>query len=132
MNASKTNLSMAVIAALMLICTGCAAVLLGGAAAGGAGAVAYVRGELQATLDASLSQACKTVDGAAAALSLRSETATEDGLQSKRLFRMANGKRVTVKLNRVTDHTTAIGIRIGTFGDQSASQQLLTEIQKRL
>jgi len=123
---------MAAIAAIMLICTGCAALLLGGAAAGGAGAVAYVRGELQATLDASLSEACKAVDSAAAALSLRSETATEDGLQSKRLFRMASGKRVTVKLNRVTDHTTAIGIRVGTFGDQAASQQLWTEIQKRL
>jgi len=128
----QRGLFLAAVATLALLCAGCAAVLVGGAAAGGAGAVAYVRGELKATLDAALPQACQAVDGAAAHLQLRSESATEDGLESKRLFRTAQDRRVTVRLERTGDRATAIGIRVGTFGDQSLSQQLLNEIQRRL
>lgn len=125
------NLTIAVlISGLMLQMTGCAVLLLGGAAAGAAAAgVMYHEGELRADIDASPPEVIKATERAFRDLIWTKESAkstTADGLATART---ATGKEVVVTVIRKTETVSRIGIRIGTFGDENLSRLLYDKIK---
>lgn len=126
----KTLLGVACVCCL--VSTGCTLLLLGGAAAAGAGTVVYVRGELQTTVDATLDGAWRASRDALKDLQMPVTAETKDGLTGKLTARTAGDKKVTIRLKKVTDTTTDLSIRMGTWGDETASRQLLEQIKKRL
>src|SRR6185369_6313260 len=99
--------------------TGCIAVAAAGA---GAGTVAYIRGEL----DASLSNNLDVVDGATnrAIEQLRFAKISEsaDAIARVITLRTAEDKKIEVKLTRTSDAVTRVRIRVGIFGDETLSR----------
>jgi len=118
--------------ALALVGSGCALLVVGGAAAAGAGTVAYVRGELQATVDGALDKTWSATLGALKDLQMPVTDQQKDGLSGKLTARAMGDKKVTVRLKKVTGTTTQIGIRVGTWGDEVRSRQILDQIKTRL
>ena len=109
--------------------SGCLAVAAGAA---GAGTVAWVRGEL----DASMGHPLDAVDSAAnrAAEQLRFVKISEsaDALSRVITLRTAEDKKIEVKLTRTTDTVTRVRIRVGVFGDETISRLLLEKTQANL
>lgn len=115
-----------------LLCSGCALLVVGGAAAAGAGTVAYVRGELQATVDGTLDRSWSALQSGLKDLQMPVTDQQKDGLSGKLTARAVGDKKVVLRLKKVTGTTTEIGIRVGTWGDEAKSRQILDQIKKHL
>ena len=106
---------------------------LGGCASGGAGsAVAYLRGDLDATLNASFERAVRATDLAVEQLHFEKVSEKKDGLQAILVSRNATDKRVEIRLEKVADNETSLKIRVGTFGDESLAVATYTQINANL
>lgn len=109
--------------------TGCVVVAAG---AVGAGAVAYVRGELESSLEASLDEAYAAAQRALTQLEFAKIEHGRTGVDARLVHRTALDKRVEIKLRKVTERLTKIEIRIGIVGDQELSLTLLDKIRDEL
>jgi hypothetical protein len=116
-----------------LVLTGClAAAAVGGAAAAGAGTVAYIKGELKATEEATLDKTWEATVGAADELNFLVINKLKDAVSAELEAKTADNKTVKIELKRVTENLTDISIRIGTFGDETLSRYILSKIEARL
>ena len=111
---------------------GCAAALLAGGAAAGAGSYAFITGELKATEDVSLDRAYQSTQQAMKDLEFTITSKQKDALYGEVIARRASGEKVAVKLNKKSNSLTEIKIRVGTFGDESVSRQIHETIKKHL
>lgn len=111
--------------------SGCAAVLVGGAAAGGAGAVLYIKGELHSTEDVSLDRAWNATQAAIKDMGFTVTAKDKDAVSAELVALTADNKKISIILNRKADNVTEISIRVGTFGDESMSRLILEKIRKR-
>ena len=112
---------------------GCVAVLAGGAA-GGAGTAIWLSGKLVRQVNASLEQTTKAVKLALQS-SKRSiiikETISEGIVQIR--SRDINGEKVWVDIHRITDTTSQIQVRVGTFfSNKEAADRVLKMILQNL
>jgi len=120
------------IALVASLSAGCALLAIGAGAAAGAGTVAYLKGELKANVDAPLAQAQKAAEEARKEMQYTVVERTEAVARGKIVAKGAGDKRIEVSLRRLTPKATEIGIRVGVFGDEALSRQVLQAIQKRL
>lgn len=109
---------------------GCVAVV--GAAAGGAG-VAYVKGEAKKIYDAPIDRVYKAVLIAVkddlGLIVYESHLAGVDGeIKARRL----DDKKVEIDLDALTEKTTKVKIRVGTWGDEEYSGLIFSKIGQRL
>lgn len=109
--------------------TGCVVVAAG---AVGAGAVAYVRGELESSVEADLDATYAAAQSALAKLEFARIEQRKSGLDAQLVHRTALDKRVEIKLKKITDRLTKIEIRVGIVGDQELSLTLLDKIRAEL
>jgi len=116
------------LAPALFFMSGCAAVVVAGAA--GAGAVAYVRGELAANLDRPLDKSVKAVRKAMKKLKFGVIKETSDTVSGEFTARTSQDKKILIKLKKITDNCTEVTIRVDTFGDQELSQQIWDEIKE--
>ncbi len=123
-------LTMVLAAALLAVGGGCAVLLVGGAvAAAGVGTYAYVNGELQGDEAVSLDKAYIASLAAMKDLEFPITSKSKDALQAEVLARNSADKKIQVKLKLVSDGTTEIRIRVGTFGDENLSRLILNKIK---
>ena len=122
----------ALIAGLSLGSSGCAVFLVGGGAAAGAGAVAYIRGELKSTESASMKQALEASEAALTELGLAITVREKSDLISKFTARGAADKKVEVNLKKLSDALTEISIRVGAFGEETLSRLIMDKIHSKL
>lgn len=115
-----------------LLLSGCAVLLVGGAAAAGAGTVAYVRGELRATVDGTYDRVWSAAERALQDLDMAITAREKDGLTGQLTARASGDRKVTVRLRKVTGTATEVRIRVGTWGDEALSRQILEQIERRL
>ncbi|MGH7851774.1 MAG: DUF3568 family protein [Thermodesulfobacteriota bacterium] len=126
-------LILVLLAACPFILTGClAAAAVGGAAAAGAGTVAYIKGELKATEEATLNKTWEATVAAIDELQFLVVNKLKDNVSAELESKTADNKTVKIQLKRVTDNLTDISIRIGTFGDESLSRYILSKIEAKL
>jgi hypothetical protein len=125
-------LKMGALAVLLALGAGCAAVVVGGAVAAGAGGYAYVKGEVKATESASLDKAWNATLAAMKDLQYPVTARAKDALSAEVTARNASDKKITVRLTKLFEETTEIRIRVGTFGDEPLSRVILDKIKKRL
>jgi len=118
-----------VLAAAVLLASGCVAVVAAGAAGG---TVAYVRGALKATLDRPVERVGDATNRAVQDLKFALVSSRVDAVSGDIIARTARDVKVEIQLKKVSDNSTAVDIRVGVFGDQAISQQLLARIQKNL
>jgi hypothetical protein len=115
-------------ASALALTSGC----LVAAAGAGAGAVAYVRGDLQATLDADLDHCVHAANRAVEQLEFAKVSEAKDALQGIIVARNAADKKIKIELNRAGDHQTKVSIRIGVFGDETISMAILDKLKAAL
>jgi hypothetical protein len=124
----KSWVMLAVMALLPLL-SGCVAVLAGAA---GAGAVAWVEGRLDATLDANFDQAEKAANRAVTQLQFVKVNEEKDALTATLIARTAEDKKIEIKVVRVGDTTSRVQISVGVFGDEGQSLAILDKIKANL
>jgi len=109
--------------------SGCVVVAAG---APGAGAVAYVRGELQSSvphnLDTTYAATRRALGDMQFLVIEDKKTLVDAGLVS----RTATDKKVTIKLERVTESLTKVSVRVGLIGDEPLSLTILQKITAEL
>ena len=94
--------------------------------------VAYVAGELQASVEVGIDHASNGTEQALQDLGLVVTSRERDELSGSVVARGAEDKKVTVRLERQAPDRTLLRIRVGTFGDQSFSTAILDKIEERL
>ncbi|GAB63850.1 hypothetical protein KSU1_D0541 [Candidatus Jettenia caeni] len=108
---------------------GCAALRGGGAAAG---TVAYVMGELRSMEEASLERTWEAAQKTMEDLEFIVTSKQKDVLTARLIARGANDKKIVIQLKKVSEDLTEVRIRVGTFGDESLSRQILERLKKNL
>jgi hypothetical protein len=109
--------------------TGCVAVVAGAA---GAGTVAWVRGELEARLDASYEKAATAANLAIKQLQFAKISEKKDALTAILIARTAEDRKVEIKVLKVGDQSAKVQIRVGVFGDEALSLTILDKIRTNL
>ena len=118
-----------VMLASLFACSGC--LLLAAGAAGVAGAM-YVNGEMKATLDGTPDKVVAATEKAFADLSITKVSSSATKLDGKVVGKTATGKDITITVKSSTEKTSEIFIRVGTFGDEELSRQILSKIEANL
>lgn len=121
----------------LLAALGLTAPFLGGcvvvaAGAAGAGAVAYVRGELESSVPHDLDAVFAASQRALGELKFARIDDKKSGLDAQLISRTALDKKVEIRLERITDGLTKIRIRVGVIGDQQLSLTILEKINAEL
>ncbi len=122
-------LTLALAVALAVLQSGCVLFVAGAAAAAGVGTYAYVSGELTGSESVSLDRAYSASQAAMKDLEFPVLNKSKDALQAELTARTAADKRILIKLKKVSEGTTEIRIRVGTFGDESLSRMILDKIK---
>jgi hypothetical protein len=117
------------LASLVAFQSGC---LLVAAGAAGAGTVAYVRGELDASLSGSYDSVVKAANRALDDLQFKKINETKDAIKTVLVARTADDKKVRIEITKVSDTLTKVEIRVGVFGNENLSRTILDKIQKNL
>lgn len=125
-----TRLSLGLLLGLLpMITSGC---LLVAAGAAGAGAVVYVRGELESLLDQPYPKVVEATRAALKDLEYARNSEKKDALEAELIYRTALDKKVTIRINRTGDKLTKVRIRIDLLGDEKLSKVILERIQASL
>jgi len=118
------------IVCLMLLATaGCGAILVGGGAA--LGTFAYVNGEATGTYDTSLDKAFAASKAVCAELGIPVLKEEKDNSSAKIQGKL-NGDTVIISLELVGEDITEISVRVGLWGNESASRRIHNAITFRL
>lgn len=128
----KKILLLGLMAVSLFFCNGCILFLAGGAAAAGAGTVVYLDGELKDTQQSSLDAVHAATLAGVRDLQFAVVNDTKDALTAKALVRTANDTKITITLTKQSPTVTEIRIRVGTFGDEQLSRQVLDSIKAHL
>jgi len=118
--------------ALSTAASGCFLVAVGAAGAAGAGTVAYVRGELDATLGNPYDDVVNAVNNAIGQLQFAKVRETKDAFSSKIIARTAEDKKIDILIKKEADAITQLSIRIGFFGDEEKSRAILDKVKSDL
>jgi succinate dehydrogenase/fumarate reductase flavoprotein subunit len=121
---------LAVLAVGLATLAGCGALVAGAAA--GAGAVAYVRGELKATQEAPLDDVVNATQAAIAELRFTLTSSEADAVSGRFAASTADDKKIVINLRKVTAALTEIRIRVDVFGDEELSRLILDKIKSHL
>lgn len=102
------------------------------AGAGAGAAVAYIRGDLDATVSAGYDKAVKAANAAVADLKFAKVSENKDALQAIIVARNAADKRVEIRVAKVGESVVIAKIRVGVFGDEALSLAILEKIKANL
>lgn len=108
---------------------GCAALVVGGAAA--VGTYTYVAGQLQSTYNANLDRTFRAAVAGCNALGLPI-TNQEQKLSSASVTAKDGDKDVWITLKAQTSSTTEVSVRVGYLGDEFASKRIHEAVQANL
>jgi hypothetical protein len=114
----------------LIMLAGCGALVAGAAA--GAGAVAYIRGELEATEEAPIGAVVKAAQAAIDDLELKLIGTEADAYSGKITAETARGTDIGISVKRVNENATKIHIRVGVFGDEELSRLIHDKIRAHL
>jgi Protein of unknown function (DUF3568) len=121
---------------LIAACLGFSLLTLSGcllaAAGAGAGAVAYVRGDLETNLDKDYSKVVDAARSAVKDLEFAKVSENKDALKAVMVSRTAMDKKVEIIITNSGKKLTNIKIRVGLMGDQELSQSILDKIKSEL
>lgn len=112
-----------------LCLSGCGVILIGGAAAG---TVGYVNGELTSILESTYEQVVAATDRAIVENSIHEVTKTTEKYQASYILKTPQGDKIQINIAYKTRKLTEVSIRVGIFGVESLSREILNEIESRL
>ena len=112
----------------MFLSSGCLLLVAGGAVAG----TAYVLGELESAVDGNLAQTDVAAAKALKNLELVKISHTKTALDATHTSRNSEDDKITVKIEKLTEKTTKVFIKVGNFGDEAMSHRILEQIKENL
>ncbi|HVZ66236.1 MAG TPA: DUF3568 family protein [Lacunisphaera sp.] len=124
----RQALALVVAASSLIVLPGC----IVAAAGAGAGAVAYVRGELDANLNTDYSKVVESTRRSIKDLEFALVSENKDALKAVFVARTALDKKVEITVENSGKRLTHIKIRVGLFGDESLSVSILDKIKAGL
>jgi hypothetical protein len=128
-----TTYARSIVALVLTISTlalgGCLAVV---AAAGAAGGVAYVAGDLETTLNANPPQVIDAANAAVSDMNLARVSSTATDIDGMVIARTADDTKITIKVKQSGEGMSHLSIRVGVFGDEQVSLQVLENIRNNL
>ncbi len=113
----------------VFVSTGCVAVVAAGAAGTG---VAWYRGQLEANLDQNIDEVFAASQKALNQLEFANISNKKSSVDAELVSRTALDKKVEVRLQKVTDRSTKVIVRVGVFGDETLSMSILDKIRAGL
>jgi len=117
------------VSALTLLSTsGCVVAAVGAGAAG----VAYLRGDLEVTVDSNLQRAITATNRAIDQLKFAKVSENADALVGTIVARNADDKRIEVRLEGSGNTQTKVRIRVGVLGDEELSMAIYEKIKDNL
>lgn len=114
---------------LVLFSTGCAALVVGGAAA--VGTYTYVAGQLKRTYNANLETTFQATLAGCEALGLPVQEQQKQ-LSKASIKVLDGGRDAWIWLDAQSSTTTEVSVRVGYLGDELASRRIHEAIQARL
>ncbi len=128
---SKTLTTLALIFMLTVpALSGCVPLMVGAAA--GAGAAAWINGDLEVNFDAPVSTVHSAAIRGLRKLELPITSEDKDKHHARIRSKYSDGKDVTIDITAITERTSKVKIRVGVFGDQARSEAILTSMKKYL
>ncbi|MHC4743316.1 MAG: DUF3568 family protein [Planctomycetota bacterium] len=128
MNKQKVILAILYVGAAVTL-SGCLLLAVG---AGAAGTVAYVKGDLEVMEDKNLDTVYVASKKALKDLELSPIQDNKDKIGATLVSRDSQDKKITIKLKAVSDESTKISIRYGTFGSEAKSTMIYNKIKEKL
>ena len=129
---SPVSLRRLFVAALLGLSLGGLSGCIVAAAGAGAGAVAYVRGDLETTLTYDYSKVVESTRQAIGELEFAKVSDNKDALKAVLIARTAQDKKVEITITNTGKKLTNIKIRVGLFGDEQLSMSILDKIKSGL
>ena len=129
---SSVSLRRLFVAALLGISLAALSGCLLAAAGAGAGAVAYVRGELESNLTNDYDKVVDAARGAIKDLEFAKVSENKDALKAVLVARTAMDKKIEIAISNTGKKLTNIKIRAGVFGDEQLSMSILDKIKAGL
>ena len=114
---------------VLVTTSGCVAVVAG---AGTGAAVAYVRGDLDGTVNAGFEKAVRAANAAVDELKFAKVSEKKDGLLTILVARNTADKRIEIRVEQAGDAVSKVKIRVGIFGDEALSLAVLDKIKAKL
>jgi hypothetical protein len=112
---------------------GCAALVAAGVGAGaGVGTYAFVEGNATATEKADMDKTWAAAQKTVADMEFTVKSTKKDEMQAKLYAERADGKDVTITLDRKGQELTEISVRVGVFGDEPTSRVIIDSISHNL
>lgn len=136
-NTRKRWLVLAFFGGALLAQSGCLVAAVG-ACAGAGGAYAYYHGNVSDNYVAEFGDVYQASKEALADMAMPVITERHDGLTGTIESSLSDGTKVTISLEEKPrikpedGHTTEVGIRVGYFGDQSLSSNMMDKIRVRV
>jgi len=128
----RTTAAVLCTALVAAVSAGCLAVFFAaGAAAGVTGAVWY-NGELRTSLAGTLPQVRRAAMGTLERMGRGVSTEETASLECTLTSYTGDGRKITIDLKSTSEEVTEVHIRIGFWGDEPLSRDLLTQINDRL
>ena len=128
MNKQKVILAILYVGAAVTV-SGC---ILAAVGAGAAGTVAYVKGDLEVLEDKDLDDVYAASKKALADLELGVIQDNKDKIGATLVSRDSQDKKITIKLKAISDQSTEISVRYGTFGSEAKSSMIYNKIKENL
>jgi hypothetical protein len=116
-------------AAALAMTSGCIVVAVGAA---GAGTVAYIRGELHATMGKDYERVAAAAARSVRQLDFALVSEQKDALEDVITARTGQDKRVVITVKREGDGVTSVAIRVGLVGNEDTSRAILAQINRDL
>ena len=132
MKKSKLLMTALMMTALLVLTNGCFLFVVGAAAGAGAAGYAWVDGEVKTTEAAALNQTWDAAQAAMKDLQFPVTSQAKDALQGDLEARNASNTNISIKLKYISNSSTEIRIRVGTFGDETLSRIILGKINSHL
>ncbi|MFA5260828.1 MAG: DUF3568 family protein [Candidatus Omnitrophota bacterium] len=111
--------------------SGCVALVVGAAAAG-AGGYAWVKGALVKEYDVSAEKLYQATKSGLAGLAMGITEDQADRLSAVLAADFADGKKVKINIEALTELRSQIRIRVDVFGDKTKSELVLNAVEKNL
>ena len=129
----KTKLLLIVfMTSILALTNGCFLFVVGAAAGAGAAGYAWVDGEVKTTEAASLNQTWAASLAAMKDLEFSVTDKSKDALSGSVTAQTADKKTIKINLKYISNTSTDIRIRVGTFGDETLSRTILGKINNHL
>ncbi len=114
----------------VLLLSGCVALVVGAAA--GVGGYAYVKGELVRVYDVPYEKAWTASLDTLKSLDMTIVDESRDKLKGIISAKRADDASIKVTVESLSEQSTRVKVRVGVFGDRSASERIHEEIAARL